>query len=53
MVGFKTFRSASITIAGIELAHRIRKNQFALGHVHRAHRFNPRTAWDCALFGTA
>ena len=29
MMGFKAFHSASATIAGIELAHMIRKNQFA------------------------
>ena len=29
MMGFKTFHSASATIAGIEVAHMIRKNQFA------------------------
>src|SRR5271165_7255525 len=31
MLGLKLFRSASITIAGIELMHRIRKGQFKLG----------------------
>jgi transposase-like protein len=31
MGGFKSFRSAAITLAGIELAHRIRKRQFSLG----------------------
>lgn len=31
MLGFKRFRRASITIAGIELVHRIRKGQFELG----------------------
>jgi transposase-like protein len=30
MLGFKKFRRARITIAGIELLHRIRKNQFNL-----------------------
>ena len=33
MLGFKRFRNASITIAGIELMHRIRKGQFKLGRV--------------------
>jgi transposase-like protein len=28
MLGFKRFRSAATTIAGIELIHRIRKGQF-------------------------
>jgi transposase-like protein len=30
MLGFKQFRHAAITIAGIELMHRIRKEQFGL-----------------------
>ena len=30
MLGFKQFRNAMITIAGIELMHRIRKGQFGL-----------------------
>jgi len=30
MLGFKRFRRAKITITGIELLHRIRKNQFDL-----------------------
>jgi transposase-like protein len=30
MLGFKQFRNAAITIAGIELTHRIRKEQFGL-----------------------
>jgi transposase-like protein len=30
MLGFKRFRHAAITIAGVELMHRIRKGQFAL-----------------------
>ena len=30
MLGFKKFRNAAITIAGIELMHRIRKGQFGL-----------------------
>jgi transposase-like protein len=30
MLGFKRFRSAATTIAGIELMHRIRKGQFKL-----------------------
>lgn len=31
MLGLKRFRTASITIAGIELVHRIRKGRFKLG----------------------
>jgi hypothetical protein len=33
MLGLKRFRNASITIAGIELMHRIRKGQFNLGRL--------------------
>ena len=31
MGGFKSFEAAAITLAGIELAHRIRKRQFSFG----------------------
>jgi transposase-like protein len=31
MGGFKSFRSAAITLSGAELAHRIRKRQFSFG----------------------
>ena len=33
MAGFKDFKNAAITIAGIELMHRIRKGQFALARL--------------------
>ena len=33
MLGFKGFNNAAITIAGIELLHRIRKGQFGLGRL--------------------
>jgi transposase-like protein len=33
MLGFKGFTNAAITIAGIELMHRIRKGQFGLGRL--------------------
>jgi hypothetical protein len=33
MLGFKGFKNAAITIAGIELLHRIRKGQFGLGRL--------------------
>lgn len=31
MLGLKSYRTASITLAGVELAHRIRKQQFSIG----------------------
>jgi hypothetical protein len=34
-MGFKSFRTAAITLAGVELAHRIRKRQFSFGRGHR------------------
>src|SRR5271168_3343924 len=33
MLGFKIFKRAAVTIAGIELLHRIRKGQFALSRL--------------------
>jgi hypothetical protein len=33
MLAFKTFKRAAVTIAGIELLHRIRKGQFDLGRL--------------------
>jgi transposase-like protein len=47
--GFKSFRSAAITLAGIELAHRIRKRQFSFGR-GRYHNFGSlKQIWDRAL----
>jgi transposase-like protein len=48
MLGLKRFRSAAITIAGIELMHRIRKSQFKLGEL----RVNGKTVppiWNAVL----
>jgi transposase-like protein len=49
MLGLKSFRTASITLAGVELAHRIRKRQFSIvdGNPHE----NPssKRLWDQAL----
>ena len=44
MLGFKVFRNAAITIAGIELMHRIRKGQFGLGRLG-----GPRRSCACSL----
>jgi hypothetical protein len=52
MHGLKSFDAAMITIAGVELAHRIRKGQFKLGHARGARQYSMRTAWSRALFGT-
>jgi transposase-like protein len=49
MLGFKRFRSAAITISGVELMHRIRKGQFdlcALGLKDIAALY----VWDAVMF---
>ena len=49
MLGFKRFRTASVTLAGIELMHRIRKGQFdlcALGLKDTAAPY----VWNAVLF---
>jgi hypothetical protein len=48
MLGFKRFRQAAITIAGIELVHRIRKCQFALSKFRAAGRTAPEI-WSAVL----
>ena len=50
MLGFKRFKNAAITIAGIELMHRIRKGQFARGHLGLQGRAAPEV-W-AAVLGT-
>jgi transposase-like protein len=48
MLGFKGFRNAAITIAGIELLHRIRKGQFRLGRLGPEGRSAP-AVWNAVL----
>ena len=49
MAGFKSFDNAAITLAGIELAHRIRKNQFAFGRGRRRRGWSRKAEWAMAL----
>jgi hypothetical protein len=35
MLALKSFRTAAVTLAGVELAHRIRKRQFSFGRGRR------------------
>jgi transposase-like protein len=35
ILGFKSYRTVAVTLAGIELAHRIRKRQFKFGRGRR------------------
>lgn len=48
MLGFKNLDRAAITIAGIELLHRIRKDQFALGQFRRQKQSTP-AIWNAVL----
>jgi transposase-like protein len=48
MLGFKRFKTAAITIAGIELLLRIRKRQFNLGRLCLRGRRAP-AVWDAVL----
>ena len=49
MTGFKSFRNASITLAGIELAHRIRKRQFSFGAGRTRRAWSLKQLWRIAL----
>ena len=49
MGGFKSFRSAAITLSGIELAHRIRKRQFSFGRGRYGNSGSLKQLWDRAL----
>ncbi len=49
MAGFKSFANAGITLAGIELAHRIRKRQFSFGRGRRRRGWSRKAEWAMAL----
>jgi transposase-like protein len=49
MAGFKSFKNAAITIAGIELGHRIRKGQFSFGRGRRRRDCSRKSEWAMAL----
>ena len=49
MPGFKSFANAAITIAGIELAHRIRKGQYSFGRGRRRYGWSQKEEWAMAL----
>ncbi len=49
MAGFKSFDNAAITIAGIELAHRIHKRRFSFGAGRPRGVRSLKTLWDRAL----
>ena len=47
--GFKSFVTAAVTLAGFELAHRIRKRQFNLKRRGRRFGLNRKIDWEIAL----
>jgi len=49
MTGFKSDRTAAITLSGIELAHRIRKRQFSFGPGGQRRNWSLKQFWDRAL----
>jgi transposase-like protein len=48
MLGFKQFENAASTIGGVELIHRIRKGQFALGWLRMSGTSAPEI-WNAVL----
>jgi transposase-like protein len=48
MLEFKSFAYAASTIAGVELLHQIRKNQFALNRLHIRSKSTPEI-WNAVL----
>jgi len=48
MLGFKSYRTAAVTLAGLELVHRIRKRQFKFGPRWWS-RWSLKKQWDVAL----
>jgi transposase-like protein len=48
MLGFKRFRTAAITLSGIELVHRIRKGQFSLAKLGLKDTAAP-AVWEAVL----
>ena len=49
MKGFKSFPHAAVTIAGVELAHRIHKHQFSFGRGRPRNDRSLRTDWERAV----
>jgi hypothetical protein len=49
MLGLKSFKTAAVTFAGIELANRIRKRQFSFGRSDPGGTWSLKQLWDRAL----
>jgi transposase-like protein len=52
MLGLKSFRSAATTLAGIELAHRIRKQQYSVHSGANGRTRSLKVSWTAALAGS-
>jgi len=50
MLGLESFRTAAITFSGVELAHRIRKPQFAVPYERDGRAVSLKELWDQALY---
>ena len=53
MLGLKSFATASVTLSGIELAHRVRKHQFAIAYERDGRVLSLKELWDQAIIGTS
>jgi hypothetical protein len=49
MLGFKSFRNATIIISGIELAQKIRKGQFDSANVRQSRGMRAALMWEAVL----
>ena len=49
MLGLKSFRTAAVTLSGIELAHRIRKRQFTVTDEHEGPTSSLKELWTQVL----
>lgn len=49
MLGLKSFQTAAVTFTGIELAHRIRKRQFAVTYERNGTATSLKELWNQAL----
>lgn len=49
MLGLKSFRTAAVTFAGVELSHRIHKRQFAVAYERDGRTLSLKELWEQAL----
>jgi transposase-like protein len=49
MLGFKSFRNATVTIRGIELVQKIRKGQFDIANIRKSRGMRVVQIWETIL----